>query len=222
MSIARVLGAPYSFYEFLLQKELNSQSVVLEIGSGTGEFTEVLLRSGAKVVATDISKRSLELLRSRYPEQLNLSTIVCDMEALAFPDGMFDVVASAGSLSYGDNQLVLKNITRLLKRGGCFVCVDSLNHHPLYRINRYIHFLRGNRSYSTLQRMPTIELIIKYQVALGGVSNVYYFGSLSWLIMFFAKMGLESFWSDFSDRFDRILRVRRSAFKFVLFARKSF
>lgn len=219
-SISHGLRAPYSFYEYMLQRVLRPEFNVLEIGSGTGEFTESLLRSGAKVVATDISKNSLELLEMRYSDKNNLTTMICDMEALPFPDGMFDVVTSTGSLSYGDNQLVLSNIQRVVKPGGCFICLDSLNHNPVYRVNRYIHYLRSNRSRSTLKQMPTIDLISKYQNAFGGESTVRYFGGLSWLIMIFSCLGAESYWADISDRFDRLFRVRRSAFKFVLIVRK--
>ena len=219
-SIPRVLRAPYEYYEATLQEVLKPDAVVLEIGSGTGEFTGALLRSGAKVVASDISSLSLELLRIRYADKFNLSTMTCDMEILPFPDGMFDVVVSAGSLSYGDNQLVLSHVRRLLKSGGCFVCVDSLNHNPIYRINRYMHFLTGARSFSTLQRMPTGDLIGQYIKVLGGNSTVRYFGGLSWLLMVLARLGFESFWAAVSDSFDRLFRVRRSAFKFVLIVNK--
>lgn len=219
-SIPRVLRAPYDFYEAIIEEALKPEAVVLEIGSGTGEFTGALLRSGATVVASDISEQSLELLRIRYADKFNLSTMTCDMEVLPFSDGVFDVVVCAGSLSYGDNQLVLRHIVRVLKPGGYFICVDSLNHHPVYRLNRYIHFLRGARSYSTLQRMPTCELIRQYQTVLGGGTTVRYFGGLSWLFTVLARLGFESFWADVSDLFDRLFRVRRSAFKFVLMVRK--
>lgn len=215
-----VLRAPYECYERILQRELNSNSVVLEIGSGTGEFTDTLIRTGARVIASDISAPSLELLRLRFPDHSSLSTQVCDMEALPFSDGMFDAVVSAGSLSYGDNQQVLQQIHRLLKPGGCFVCVDSLNHHPLYRLNRYIHYLRGARSRSTLLRMPTCDLIRQYQQSLGGSSTVHYFGGLAWLIGPLSRFGPELWWAEWSDRIDRLLRVRKSAFKFVLMVKK--
>jgi ubiquinone/menaquinone biosynthesis C-methylase UbiE len=220
-SVPRVLRAPYILYEELFQKILKPNFVVLEIASGTGEFTEVLLKSGAKVVASDISEQSLELLRIKYTDHSNLTTIACDMEVLPFPDGIFDVVACAGGLSYGDNQLMLSKIERLLKPGGFFVCVDSLNHNPIYRINRYIHFLRGDRSYSTLLRMPTIDLVRQYQAVLGGATTVRYFGSLSWLITILVRLGFEPFWSAFSDKFDRLFRTSYSAFKFVLICRKN-
>ena len=99
-----VLRAPYVYYEALLQQVLSRDSVVLEIGSGTGNFTETLLRSGAKVVASDISAWSLDLLKMRYSERNNLTTLQSDMEDLPFADSMFDAVVCAGSLSYGDNQ----------------------------------------------------------------------------------------------------------------------
>lgn len=221
-SIARVLRAPYECYESMLGEVLKPEAIVLEIGSGTGEFTGALLRSGAKVVASDISAESLELLRARYADKFNLSTTICDMEVLSFSDGVFDVIASAGSLSYGDNQIVLAHIHRLLKPGGIFICVDSLNHNPVYRVNRFIHFLRGNRSYSTLKRMPTCGLISQYQSTLGGDSVVKYFGGFSWLISILSQFGSESFWANTSDQWDRWFRIRKSAFKFVLMARKGF
>lgn len=221
VSIAHVFRAPYKYYEALLDQVLGPNTAVLEIGSGTGEFTDVLLRSGAKVVATDISIRSLELLRLKYFDCPNLEIHTCDMENIPFENGIFDVVASAGSLSYGDNHLVLCHIHRLLKPGGVFICVDSLNHNPIYRLNRYIHFLRGDRSLSTLQRMPNCDLISKYQSAFGGAAVVQYFGSLSWLFAILAHVVSEHWLSDVSNRIDRLFRVRKSAFKFVLMVRKA-
>lgn len=219
-SVPLVLRAPYVSYEAYLQRELKPNSMVLEIGSGTGEFTEVLLNSGAQVTATDISASSLKLLRLKYSARFELTTKTCDMEALPFLDNTFDLVASAGSLSYGDNSLVLEQIHRILKPGGCFVCVDSLNHHPFYRLNRYIHYLRGDRSQSTLRRMPTCDLIRLYQETFGGSSAVHYFGSLSWAFGPLSRLSRNAWWAMLSDRLDHLLGVRKSAFKFVLIVRK--
>lgn len=216
------LRKPYLVYEQAIRDLVRPDDRVLELAAGSGVHTQILLQMGAHVTATDISADSLRLLEQRvYAKAGALTTQVADMEELPFPDGMFDVVVSAGGLSYGDNQLVLQQIKRLLKPGGRFICVDSLNHHPVYRINRYIHFLRGNRSYSTLRRMPTYKLIRQYQVTLGGESAVAYFGGASWLIRIFSRLGFESFWAEVSDRFDSIFRVRRSAFKFVLMSKKA-
>ena len=93
---------------------------------------------------------------------------------MPFCDESFDVVVSAGSLSYGDNRVTAREIHRVLKNEGKFFCVDSLNNNPIYRINRgYIHFLRGHRTKSTLERMPNIKLIRLYEKQFGAV-EVYF------------------------------------------------
>jgi SAM-dependent methyltransferase len=141
------------------------------------------------------------------------------MEALPFPSQHFDVVACAGGLSYGDNQKTLAEICRVLKHGGYFLAVDSLNHNPIYKFNRFLHYLRGNRTRGTLIRMPTLTLLDNYRRTIG-TSEVRFFGTLSWLLMPISRFIGEDRAAVWSDRVDEILSVKRSAFKFVLISRK--
>lgn len=59
------LRTPYIFFDKLLIKKLKIGDRVLEIGAGSGQHTEVLVKSGADVTATDISPNSLKLLEQR-------------------------------------------------------------------------------------------------------------------------------------------------------------
>jgi ubiquinone/menaquinone biosynthesis C-methylase UbiE len=52
------------------------------------------------------------------------------MEKLPFADQSFDIIVSAGSLSYGDNDIVMNEIYRVLKLQGVFIAIDSLNNNP--------------------------------------------------------------------------------------------
>jgi ubiquinone/menaquinone biosynthesis C-methylase UbiE len=141
------------------------------------------------------------------------------MESLPFSDSEFDCVLSAGSLSYGDNHRVLAGIWRVLKPGGVFICVDSLNHNPIYKINRWIHFLMGSRSRSTLARIPNFELIGHFRKKFCSV-DVRYFGSASWLMPVVGRLIGIQYAAEASKFIDNAVRVRRSAFKFVMVARK--
>ncbi|SPD74604.1 hypothetical protein PITCH_A270010 [uncultured Desulfobacterium sp.] len=215
MEIPPVFSAPYVYYEQCISKYVSKENDVLEIGSGTGLHTTSLRQTGAQVVASDISINTLEVLAQHIT---SVTTIVADMEALPFKKDSFDVIASAGSLSYGEPTLVDAEIKRVLRPGGIFICVDSLNHNPIYRINRWVHCLRERRTKSTLIRMPNIDRIQKISEGFKEV-DVKFFGSISHLMPILAFIVGQRLAAMFSDAIDRMVKVRRSAFKFVLVAK---
>lgn len=208
-----------SSYKSLLA-EVHPGSKVLEIGAGMGENTEFLLELGLAVCATDISTKSVEIMLNKFAKYDSFNAEAADMERLPFSDNSFNVVCSAGSLSYGDNSIVMNEIYRVLDKGGAFIALDSLSNNPIYKLNRYLHFLLGNRSKSTLERMPTVDLIDGYALKFGN-ADVAYFGSLTWLFPILTKfLGDESI-KVISNRFDKKINVKKSAFKFTMKVIKS-
>jgi len=212
------LRTPYIFYEQKIAELIRPGHRVLELGAGTGLHTWALLQTGANITASDISPNSLSLLKQRFHNAPgNLKTEVADMESLPFEASSFDVIVSAGSLSYGEPHVVDAEIRRVLRPGGVLICVDSLDHNPIYRINRWIHYLRGNRSRSTLKRMPDLARIKDLGDRFSNVS-AQYFGALSFAMPTFARLLGEKAAQTASDRVDQLVGVKRSAFKFVLVA----
>jgi len=114
--IPQYITIPYKYY-FSFIKKLKKNKL-LEIGAGTGENTLRLIKMKFSICATDISPRSVEVLNKKYSKYKNFSSKVADMEKLPFKNDSFDVICSAGSLSYGDNNLVMNEIYRVLKFGG--------------------------------------------------------------------------------------------------------
>ena len=209
----------YNFY-FDLLKEQDIESKVLEIGAGMGENTSSLLDMSFKVTSTDISSKSVEVMRNKFSKYSNFSAEVADMEKLPFNNESFDVVCSAGSLSYGDNTVVMNEIYRVLKKGGVMIAVDSLNNNHIYRLNRYMHYLKGNRSKSTLIRMPTISLIDKYTENFG-YAEVKFFGAITWTFPLLSKILSEQAVIKLSNWIDIKFNIRESAFKFVIMLEKN-
>jgi ubiquinone/menaquinone biosynthesis C-methylase UbiE len=216
--LSKYLKSPYISYFKLLERQ-NPSSKVLEIGAGMGENTHFLLDMSFKVTSTDISSKSVEVMRKKFSKYSNFSAEVADIEKLPFNNEIFDVVCSAGSLSYGDNNVVMDEIYRVLKKGGVLIAVDSLNNNPIYKVNRYIHYLKGNRSRSTLIRMPTINLIGKYTDEFG-YTEVRYFGAITWLFPVLKFFLSEERITKFSNWIDKNFQIRKSAFKFTMMAVK--
>ena len=97
------------------------------------------------------------------------------------------------------------------------VCVDSLNHNPIYRANRWLHYIRGIRSKSTSKRMPDLTRIKVLGEGFSSV-NVHFFGAMSYAMPGIARLLGENTARAASDRIDQLIGVRRSAFKFVVVA----
>ena len=213
------LSSPYIYYESALKKIIKKKFKVLEIGSGIGNHTYVALTKSSDVIASDISKNSLSVLKKRFKYFSNLTTKVVDMENISFKNETFDVVISAGSLSYGDNEVVANEIYRVLKPNGYFICVDSLNHNPIYKFNRWIHFKRGRRSISTLRNMPNIKLIENYNTIFKSV-NVKYFGTASFILPLLSLFISQKKVKYLIDLIDNSTNIRKAAFKFVMIAKK--
>jgi len=212
------INVPYQYYFSLLKKLKKTK--LLEIGAGTGENTLKLIKMKFNVCATDISPKSVEVMSQKYSKYKNFYSKVVDMEKLPFKNESFDVICSAGSLSYGDNNLVMNEIYRVLKFGGVVVLVDSLNDNPIYRFNRYINYIKGNRTESTLKRMPNVNLIDKY-INKFGYGKVKFFGSITWAFPLLKIVLSEKLITKFSNWVDLTLKVKKSAFKFVLILNKN-
>jgi SAM-dependent methyltransferase len=110
-------------------------------------------------------------------------------------------------------------IYRVLKPGGVFICVDSLNNNPIYRFNRWLHYLCGERSLSTLKRMPSLRTIDSYRKNFGTI-EVKFFGAIAWLTPLLSWFLGDNRTSNISYKLDKLLNTKRSAFKFVMAAHK--
>ena len=151
------LRRPYLRFEELVGTTVRENDHVLDMCCGAGQFSFVMAAAGARVTGLDLSATSLELAGRRCPEQMlgRVNWIEGDCEKLPFEDESFTGVTCVGGLSYGDWTLVLDEMIRVLRPGGWLIAVDSYNHHPIYRFNRWLHRLRGRRTASVNQRIPS-------------------------------------------------------------------
>ena len=143
-----------------------------------------------------------------------------DAEDIQFPDNSFDVVTCVGSISYVPLEKFTAEVIRILKPGGRFIALDSFNHNPIYRFNRYLHYLKGNRSISTLNRMPT-EKTLAYLEGQFQSLEKHYFGIFTFiapLLSRFLRGAKAKKVIDYLDR--KISFLKKYSFKIVIIAIK--
>lgn len=103
---------------------------VLDVASGTGDLALMIAArsAGIKVVGTDLSENMLKVAEQRRQgEDLNnVEFIVGNAMELPFEEGTFDVsVVSFGMRNMPDYRAVVAEMTRVLKPGGRFYCLES-------------------------------------------------------------------------------------------------
>lgn len=88
---------------------------VVELGAGTGRFTETLVAAGCTVVAADVSETTLQRAGVRVPEA---GRAVAAAERLPFRSRSADLVTAASSFHRFDAAVALPECARVLRPGG--------------------------------------------------------------------------------------------------------
>jgi ubiquinone/menaquinone biosynthesis C-methylase UbiE len=104
---------------------LTGEERALDVGTGAGALAVALAPLVREVVAVDIVPELLEQARRRVPE--NVSLVEADATALPFERASFDLAACSKTLHHVPRpELVLSELTRVLRPGGTMLVVDQL------------------------------------------------------------------------------------------------
>lgn len=99
--------------------KITSGMEILEIGSGPGNFSDLLSKKGAKVNGIDFSEKMVDVAIKNFPH-INFSQ--ANAEEIPFKDNMFDVVVANFVVHHlARPEIVFQEVSRVLKKGGRFV-----------------------------------------------------------------------------------------------------
>jgi len=135
----RHVGACWKVFENLLGRD-HGTAVGVELGVGTGLFTDRLAPRFEKLIAVDFSAQMLEALRANLDLKniRNVEYVCARAEALETVDsGTVDAAWCFGLLeNIEDLTPLFQEVRRILKPGGRFVGVASNGACPWYTIRR--------------------------------------------------------------------------------------
>jgi ubiquinone/menaquinone biosynthesis C-methylase UbiE len=125
---------------FIELGQIHNTSAVLEIGCGTGIFTEkIYCATNAQITAIDISSALLEQAEQKLP---NVNFKIEDAMRLSFGDSTFDIVYGSSVLHHLDMVAALKEFFRVLKPGGRLVFAEPNMVNPQILIQKNIPYIK--------------------------------------------------------------------------------
>jgi 2-polyprenyl-3-methyl-5-hydroxy-6-metoxy-1,4-benzoquinol methylase len=121
---------------------INSKSTTLEIGCGTGIFTELVSKSGASITACELSEKLIALAAKRqYSSEVRfINEDACQLGSEH--TGRYDVVWGSSVLHHLDLKMFLPKILRLMRPGGIFVFTEPNMMNPQIWLERNIRVIR--------------------------------------------------------------------------------
>ena len=151
--------------------EIEAGRRVLEIGCGTGMFTEMLARSGAKIVAVDISPDLLEKARARNlpPDQIQFLHQSFEDTSLTGP---FDAVVGSSVLHHLDLATALRKIMEVLKPGGWLSFAEPNMLNPQIFLERKLWFIRPLFWYVSRDETAFVRWSLHARLKEAGFENI--------------------------------------------------
>lgn len=116
-------------------------SKILEIGCGTGMFTEMFATAGAEIIAVDISQSLLEKARSRTLWPKSVSFLEKSFEDCEV-DGPFDAVLGSSILHHLEVEQSLRKIFHMLRPGGIVAFAEPNMLNPQICLQKNIPWLK--------------------------------------------------------------------------------
>lgn len=139
-------------YSYQLLGDVN-QKKVLEIGGGSGQQALFFAARGAKVTVIDLSEESLKSTSHMAREKgISLSVHQMNAQEMTFKADQFDRIYINSVLMHVDQQKVLQECSRVLRKGGKLIVVEPLQHAPFVQIYRLLSLYRNIKpKYATLK-----------------------------------------------------------------------
>ncbi len=127
--------------ELLIERAgIQSGTILLEFGCGTGMFSRRFASSGAKVTAVDLSPDLItEAQRDSHP---NISFQIGDIESLKFEEESFDAVVGSSILHHVNVEKALKEAFRVLRRGGHITFAEPNMMNPQIALQKNIPYIK--------------------------------------------------------------------------------
>jgi SAM-dependent methyltransferase len=114
---------------------------ILELGCGTGSFTGELARSGADIIAIDVSPELLEIARANWSAP-NVRYEIQNAYALTYSDATFDSIVGSSVLHHLEIEEALREIYRVLKPGGTIYFTEPNMLNPQIAIQKNVPWIK--------------------------------------------------------------------------------
>lgn len=126
---------PEAFADIIRYADLKPDRKMLELGPGTGQATEPLLKTGCEYVGIELGEQLYRFVEHKFSDYQNCRFIKGDFCTYDFAGEKFDLVFSAATIQWIPEEIAFTRAFELLNPGGALIMIanigdDSLRNPP--------------------------------------------------------------------------------------------
>lgn len=108
------------FIDVIEYAKLDSSKTTLEIGPGTGQATEPILKTGCSYLAIELGEHLAKYTKNKFRSYKNFHIVNADFETYNFGQEKFDLVYSATTIQWIPEKIGFPKVYDILRCGGTF------------------------------------------------------------------------------------------------------
>lgn len=106
------------FADIIEHSKLGIGKTALEIGPGTGQATEPIVKTGCSYLAIELGEIFTEDMKKKFGSYGNFNIVNADFETYNFGNNKFDLVYSAATIQWIPEEIAFPKIYNILKSNG--------------------------------------------------------------------------------------------------------
>lgn len=106
------------FNDIIEHSKINSNTQCLEIGCGTGQATEPILKTGSSLLALELGSNFTEFTKNKFVQYKNFQIENADFEKYELESNKYDLVFSGTAFHWISEETGYTKVYNILKSGG--------------------------------------------------------------------------------------------------------
>lgn len=115
------------FTDLIAYANIGPGKTVLELGPGTGQATEPILKTGCDYNAIELGKNLFEMMNRKYGQYPNFNIVNDDFITHDFGGQTFDLIYSAATIQWIPEEVAFEKTFELLKPGGTLAMMLTID-----------------------------------------------------------------------------------------------
>jgi ubiquinone/menaquinone biosynthesis C-methylase UbiE len=120
-------GYSKDILEYLLEYGFSNNTIIGDIGSGTGKLSKIFLENGNIVYSIEPNKNMREMSDYLYSQYSNYNSINGTAESTGLPDNSIDLITVAQAFHWFDKNKAIIEFKRIIKVNGILVLIWNRN-----------------------------------------------------------------------------------------------